>query len=137
MPQLDLFTYLSQYLWFCVGFFIFYFSLLYLSLPIISFNLKFRKKKMALLVSALNNNTNSSSMIYDSFFSKFCAVFLTYILNLNKFLKSFLLIKLNSINSTFFFEANTSFIKKYLYNLYCFYLFDDSFTIQLKDIKTN
>lgn len=75
MPQLDLMIYFPQFLWFSIGFSLFYIVFLFKIIPIIGFNLKFRKKKLNLINNSINNNN-----------SDFVAVFIDYYFVLNKFL---------------------------------------------------
>jgi hypothetical protein len=114
MPQFDQFSFFNQVSWFLFFFFNFYFFITYFFLPKISYNLKFRKKKLIVNNKKKNqinfekNNVifffNNSYKIFCSNFESFLVKKLTiYKLNENQKIEETPLINNLSTNKIIFF----------------------------------
>nr|YP_010835002.1 ATP synthase F0 subunit 8 [Cryptomonas gyropyrenoidosa]WFQ82677.1 ATP synthase F0 subunit 8 [Cryptomonas gyropyrenoidosa] len=102
MPQLDLMTFFTQFIWFSLSFSIFYIFMLYSVVPRIAFNLKFRKKKLEYLSIDINKkkeNVLTLLTTYDNLLLKSLNLSRTYI---NKALN----------NGNFWIKATTSEVYK-------------------------
>ncbi len=99
MPQFDQFSFLNQIFYFLFYFFAFYAIIIYLFLPTISYNLKFRKKKLYLDEKQKNKINFEKKNIYFFFnysYKNFYTIFENFF-----FLKKN--INNNTINKNIFF----------------------------------
>lgn len=86
MPQLDLMTYFPQFLWFAIGFCLFYLIFLFKVIPTIGFNLKFRKKKLGLINNSLHDKESNFGKIFVDYYfilSEILQLSRNYTTNLN------------------------------------------------------
>jgi len=114
MPQLDLMTFFSQFFWFCMSFSFFYLFLLYCILPIVSLNIKFRKRLLNLFARDINLKKNSISnllLVYDNIMLKVLNFSRLYIVKVINFSELWLQAILTTINSKYFSYANARYIK--------------------------
>ena len=84
MPQFDQFSFFNQVSWFLFFFLNFYFFITYFFLPKISYNIKFRKKKITTnnqKKNQINFEKNSIIFFFDNSYKNFC---LNFELFLNK-----------------------------------------------------
>jgi len=129
MPQFDQFSFFNQVAFFLFFFFNFYFFISYYFLPIISTNIKFRKKYINSKINEkilLNLEIKNKQVSYTNLFKDFSTYYETTlnenIINYNTYKNEYLL--KNSLINLFYVNKiknlfNKKFIlsKKYLYNI--------------------
>jgi hypothetical protein len=115
MPQLDLIMFYNQFFWFCLSFALFYILSLHFIIYPISFNLKFRKKRLELLSSEIAKKKNDVSdllTLYDSSLLKTFSCSHSYILKLSMHANLWLHSNLKLIyKNKSFSKSSTSYIK--------------------------
>jgi len=113
MPQLDVMTFFSQFFWFSLMFSCFYLFLAYYILPIISLNLKLRKRLLDIFAKDINNKKFSMSNLlftYDNTLLKVLTFFRLYIVKVLFFSDSWLLLNLSKISLSFFSSSNVNYV---------------------------
>ena len=83
MPQFDQFSFFNQVSWFLFFFFNFYFLITYFFLPIICYNLKFRKKKILFNLkkkNQINFEKNNLIFFFNNSYKTFCSNFELFII---------------------------------------------------------
>ena len=83
MPQFDQFSFLNLVSWFIFFFLNFYFLITYFFLPKISYNLKFRKKKIIInnkKKNQINFEKNNIIFFFNNSYKIFCSNFETFLL---------------------------------------------------------
>ncbi len=118
MPQLDLIVYYPQFLWFSLGFSVFYLIVLYKIIPTIAFSLKFRKKKSLYInnFTDLKKNYNLKEfLVYYDFINNILQISRLYIIKINSQVIFQIGISLKKIDLFFFKNNNNILIKKLMY----------------------
>jgi hypothetical protein len=114
MPQLDLMTFFTQFFWFSLGFSFFYIFLLHFVMPVISLNLKFRKKRLDILANDINKKKEGALNLlttYDNVLLKalnFSRLYVTKTVNHGN---SWIQKTASEINSAHFSQSNVLYIK--------------------------
>ena len=114
MSLLDLMTFFTQFFWFSLGFSFFYILLLHYVMPVISLNLKFRKKRLDILANDINKKKEGALNLlttYDNVLLKalnFSCLYVTKTLN---FGNSWIQKTAFEINSGHFSYSNLLYVK--------------------------
>ncbi len=118
MPQLDLIVYYPQFLWFSIGFSLFYLIIVYKIIPIIAFSLKFRKKKISYINNFINNKKSYSFKDFFSYFmviNKILQISRLYLSKVNSNIVMFLSSNYTSMNILFFKINNKNLLMKLIF----------------------
>jgi len=114
MPQLDIMTFFTQFFWFSLSFVFFYLFLLHFILPLITINLKYRKKILQFLAVDINKKKESAFEafdIYDNILFKTFNFFRVYMSKILIFINSWIIANVSMISVNFFVLANNKFLK--------------------------
>lgn len=120
MPQLDLVVYYPQFLWFSLGFSLFYLIVIYKIIPVVAFSLKYRKKKIFYIHSFIDNkklHSFESFYLYFTIIGKVLQISRLYLIKLNLNVVKFISLNYMSVNTLFFKFCNKNLLKK-LMSLY-------------------
>lgn len=127
MPQLDLMTFSTQFFWFSLCFTLFYILILHYILIPLSVNIKYRKKKLNILVNTINKKKSEFSVLhnmYDKLIFNVLNFSKSYIIKTINYSISWLTLSLLKINIYNFVKPNNIYIKViYSKNFYSF-IFD-------------
>ena len=114
MPQLDLMTFSTQFFWFSLCFVLFYILILHYVLAPIAINVKYRKKKLNILVNIINKKKSEVSLLfntYDKIIFNVLSFSKSYILKTINYAISWLNITLLKVNSDDFIIPNNVYLK--------------------------
>lgn len=114
MPQLDLMTFFTQFFWFSIGFSLFYIFLLHYVMPVISLNLKFRKKRLDILANDINKKKEGAVSLlttYDNVLLKTLNFSRLYMTKTVHYGNSWVQKTISEMNSAHFLQSNTLYIK--------------------------
>ena len=114
MPQLDIMTFFTQFFWFSLNFVFFYLFLLHFILPLVTINLKYRKKFFKFLAVDINKKKENAFDVfntYDNVLFKTFNSFRTYMSKILIFVNSWVVINLSRVIIDFFVLANNKFLK--------------------------
>lgn len=114
MPQLDTMTFFTQFFWFSLSFIFFYLFLLHFVIPLITINLKYRKKILKFLAADINKkkeNSFDAFNTYDSILFKTFNSFRIYMSKILIFVNSWVVTNLSRVIINFFVLANNKFLK--------------------------
>lgn len=114
MPQLDLMTFFTQFFWFSICFSIFYIFLLHQIMPVISSNLKFRKKRLDILANDINKKKEGALSLlttYDNILLKTLSLSRVYVTKTVNHGNSWIQKTISETNSSHFLQSNTFYIK--------------------------